>query len=202
MEKVGGDWHATYWEQGTAKSQERRHSNCWVSQNIRFGTKIALFMQLTLPFPNSISNVNPSSMRWKSALENWINARNKTTLSLECALCSINWNLILTVVCPRSAQLARAWGRGGARQWPGLTARHAPGLLAQQRVEEVGQHSLTRRGGAGLHSGRVNLQMHILENTKPDLIFTTLKHLLTSVAPNQHKKCHASKVKSESGSTS
>ena len=27
-------------------------------------------MQLTLPFPNSISNVNPSSMRWKSALEN------------------------------------------------------------------------------------------------------------------------------------
>ena len=25
--------------------------------------KIALFMQLTLPFPNSISNVNPSSMR-------------------------------------------------------------------------------------------------------------------------------------------
>ena len=95
--------------------------------------------------------------------------------------CAVNWCSILTVVCPRSAQLARARRCGRASQWPRLTASHAPGLLAQQRVEEVGQHPLTRRGGAGLHSGGVNLKIHILENTKPDLIFTTLKHLLTSV---------------------
>ena len=49
-------------------------------------------------------------------------------------------------------------GRGGGGQGAGLPPGHAPGLLAQQRVEEVGQDTLTGGGGARLHCGGVDLQ--------------------------------------------
>ena len=160
-------WDVAEWAgpgmQPTGNTKERKHCNYGVSQTRDqkyYVWKNCMFMQPTLPFPNSISNVNPSSMGWKSAfqnvgyiIENCVDTRTQTTFSNSAVKTEI-----LTVVWPRCAHLARARGCGGAGQGPRLPPSHAPGLLAQQRVEEVSQHPLTRGGGARLHSGGVDLK--------------------------------------------
>ena len=166
-------------------------------------------MQLTLPFPNSISNVNPSSMRWKSALENvryivenWINARIQTTLSLKCALCSklmFNTHSRLSPECPACP---------GQEVWRGQAvtrADHQPRprsscSAASWRSWPAPPHSSWRLR-ASQRSGQ-SKSAHLRKHETRFDFYNSKASSYKCVAPNQHKKCHASKVKSESGSTS